>query len=271
MRPAVLSVAGSDPSGGAGIQADLKTFHAHGVYGAAVVTLLTVQNTRGCSAVELVPPAFVADQLDAVVDDIRPAVIKTGALGQPATVRAIAQRVRDHGLPLIVDPVRLASATTSGSREDGALLREDARDALLDELLPLATLVTPNLAELAFLLGGPEPKGVEDATHAALQLADRVGAPVLLKGGHLHGDPIDVFARPDGSSRRLHGDRVSTTAGHGTGCALASSIAARLAMGVLLEDASIQAKSWVARALASAPTRGEGAHPLDLFTPTETR
>ena len=262
MRPAALTIAGSDPSGGAGVQADLKTFHQHGVYGAAAISLVTVQNSRGCSAVELLPSATVRAQVEAVLDDMDVAAVKTGALGSAATVTGVAAALAGRGVALVVDPVRLSS---EGSER--TLLADDARGALLTELLPAATLVTPNLAEAEWLLDA-RVETSDDARAAAAALAGRAGCAVLVKGGHLSGAPVDFLAWPaaeDGSVSELSGVRVATEAGHGTGCALASAIAARLALGRPLEEAIIGAKAWIERALASAPPRGQGKAPLDLF------
>jgi hydroxymethylpyrimidine/phosphomethylpyrimidine kinase len=258
MTNVVLAIGGSDPSGGAGVQGDLKTLHRHGVYGAAAITLLTVQSTRGVARVELVDAALVLEQVDAVLADLDVRVIKTGALGSEAIVRGVAQRC---DRPLVCDPVVLASS--------GAELASDAAmHALVTELVPRATIVTPNAPE-ATSISGIEIDHVASARRAAEKILSMGAKAVLVKGGHLDGDrSIDVLAW-EGGVVELALPRIDTRAGHGTGCALASSIAARLAGGATLLDAVHGAKEWVHRALASAPAIGEGRGPLDLFTPIE--
>lgn len=266
--PVALTVAGSDPSGGAGAQADLKTFHQHGVYGAAVISLLTVQNTRGCERVQVLPAELVAAQLRAVLTDLPVRVLKTGALGSAENVQAVAEALRERAAPgrllAVVDPVRLASAGPGG-----ALLSDDARDVLLRELLPHVTVLTPNLAEAAWLTGR-EVTTLAQARDAARALLDLGPRAVLVKGGHLEGPAVDVLAL-DGSLHDLHAERVVTGAGHGTGCSLASAIAARLAQGEEPLHAVIQAKEWVRRALLTAPPRGAGVWPLNHFAPVPPR
>lgn len=263
-HPVALTIAGSDPSGGAGLQADLKTFHQHGVYGAAAISLLTVQNTRGCEDVVVMSAELVRAQVSAVLLDLPVAVVKTGALGSAENVTAVADVLRGRGLPLIVDPVRVATVGTQTG-----LLRDEARDVVLTDLFPLATLVTPNLREAAWLTGR-EVGSLPEMRDAARALVD-LGAPaVLVKGGHLaftsDHPAIDVLLL-DGSLHELHADRVVTSAGHGTGCSLASAIAAHLAWGKSLEQAVILGKEWVRRGLASAPPLGGGAWPIDHFAP----
>lgn len=266
--PVALTVAGSDPSGGAGAQADLKTFHQHGVYGAAVISLLTVQNTRGCERVQVLPAELVAAQLRAVLTDLPVRVLKTGALGSAENVQVVADALREWAAPgrllAVVDPVRLASAGPGG-----ALLSDDARDVLLRELLPHVTVLTPNLAEAAWLTGR-EVTTLAQARDAARALLDLGPRAVLVKGGHLEGPAVDVLAL-DGSLHDLHAERVVTGAGHGTGCSLASAIAARLAQGEEPLHAVIQAKEWVRRALLTAPPRGAGTWPLNHFAPVPPR
>ncbi|MCB9660503.1 MAG: bifunctional hydroxymethylpyrimidine kinase/phosphomethylpyrimidine kinase [Sandaracinaceae bacterium] len=279
VAPVALTVAGSDPSGGAGAQADLKTFHQHGVYGAAVMSLLTVQNTRGCEQVVVLDAALVAAQLRAVLTDLPVRVLKTGALGSAANVRAVAECLRDASarrpprvgepdvaqpLLCVVDPVRLASAGPGG-----ALLAEDARDVLRRELLPQVTVLTPNLAEAAWLTGR-EVQTLPQARDAARALLDLGPRAVLVKGGHLRGPAVDVLAI-DGSLHELRAERVETRAGHGTGCSLASAIAARLAHGEPMLPAVIHAKAWVREALVTAPERGGGTWPLNHFAPVPLR
>jgi hydroxymethylpyrimidine/phosphomethylpyrimidine kinase len=254
MTRIVLAIGGSDPSGGAGVQGDLKTLHQHGVYGAAAITLLTVQSTRGVSRVDVLDAALVSEQIDAVLSDLDVRVIKTGALGSEAIVHAIAKRI---DRPLVVDPVLLAS---SGAE----LASEPALQALVRELVPRATIVTPNTIE-ATAISGVEIDHVASARRAAERIVSMGAQAALVKGGHLEGDrSIDVLAW-NGGIEELALPRIATQAGHGTGCALASSIAARLARGATLLDAVRGAKGWVHRALATAPAIGEGRGPLDLF------
>lgn len=258
-HPVVLAIGGSDPSGGAGIQGDLKTLHQHGAYGAAAITLLTVQSTRGVSRVDVLDASLVAAQVDAVRADLPVAALKTGALGSAAIVRAMAARV--GGIPLVCDPVLLAT-------HGGALTTEEARAAILEALVPRAALVTPNALEAAALTG-IEVVDAASAVRAGEALLTRGARAVLVKGGHVAGaSAIDVLVMP-GEVLELAAPRLTTEAGHGTGCALASSIAARLAHGNTLVDAVRGAKAWVHAALAGAPGLGSGRGPLDLFAATD--
>lgn len=258
-RPVALTVAGSDPSGGAGLQADLKTFHQHGVYGCAAATLLTVQNTVGVEAVHLVAPEVVAAQVRSVLSDLPVAVLKTGALGSLAIARALADVLQGRALPWVLDPVMVS---TSGR----ALL--DPKDALAvaDLLFPKATLITPNLDEASLLLGH-RVGGVEKLLEAARQLRQRWDCAVLLKGGHLEGEPCDALVTGD-LEQLYHGHRVATRHSHGTGCVLASAIASHLAWGRPLAEAVERARTFVEKALTTAPGLGKGHGPMDLFTAT---
>ncbi|MFM7251016.1 MAG: bifunctional hydroxymethylpyrimidine kinase/phosphomethylpyrimidine kinase [Planctomycetaceae bacterium] len=254
--PVALTIAGSDPSGGAGLQADLKTFHQHAVYGASVVTLLTVQNTRSVDAVEVLPPALVVAQLDAVLDDIPPAAAKTGALGNTAVIAAVAARLARTGFPLVVDPVMV-------SKHGAALVADDAVRALVRDLLPRATLVTPNLPEAARLAGFP----VEDV--ASMERAARAihalgPAHVLVKGGHLEGDAVDLLLS-EGRVTLHAAPRIATRHTHGTGCTLSAAIAARLARGEAVAAAVAGACGFIRRAIAAAPGLGGGCGPVDHF------
>ncbi|MGH7162553.1 MAG: bifunctional hydroxymethylpyrimidine kinase/phosphomethylpyrimidine kinase, partial [Planctomycetota bacterium] len=223
MRTA-LTIAGSDPSGGAGVQGDLKTFHAHGVFGMAVVTALTVQNTRGVSGVHDVPPDFVAAQLDAVLEDMPVGAAKTGMVSVTPTIEAIARALGRRRVPfLVVDPVMVA---TSGD----ALLRDDAVAAIVERLFPLATLVTPNLPE-AERLCDFRVDSIEAMRHAALALKSRGARAVLLKGGHLPGPQVVDLLYADGVFHEFSDPRIGTRNVHGTGCALSAGIAAQLARG----------------------------------------
>lgn len=256
MRPIALTVAGSDPSGGAGIQADLKTFHRHGVVGTSVLTLLTVQNTVGVRRVELMPPDLVEEQLDAVLEDVPPLAIKTGALGSAAIVRAVAGRLSGLGVPLVVDPVMI-------SKHGAPLLDRAAEETLASTLLPLATLVTPNAHEAGALLGAAV-RTHEDAKAAARALVSRGLRGVLVKGGHLEGAPIDVLAY-EGEIVSIEGPRIETPHTHGTGCTYSAAIVAGLARGQALVDAVRAAKSWLTDALRTAEPMGRGIGPVNHF------
>lgn len=260
MVDVALTIAGSDPSGGAGIQADLKTFHQHQVYGAAVITLLTVQNTRGVDRVEVMGADLVGEQIDAVVEDVPPAAVKTGALGSAAVVEAVAQRALRLPCPLVVDPVMIGSHGTP-------LLAEPARELLVQRLLPTATLVTPNAPEAA-VLAGREVTNVAQAREAARAIAELGPRGVLVTGGHLSGDPVDVLLW-DGQIAELAADRVETDHTHGTGCAYSAAITAWLARGVDVREAVERAKEWLAAALEGAPGLGGGTGPIDLFAPVD--
>ena len=259
-HPVALTIAGSDPSGGAGLQADLKTFHQHRVYGMSAVTLLTVQNTTGVDRVDVLDPRLVVAQIDAVTCDIPPGVAKTGALGSREVVEAVADRAARFPFPLVVDPVMI-------SKHGASLLPPDAQRALARLLLPHATLVTPNAPEAAALSGRPV-RTLADAREAARTIAGAGARAVLVKGGHIEGDAIDVLYA-DGALVELHAPRVDTRAGHGTGCSYAAAIAAWLARGASLEDAVRRAKRWLTAALASAPGLGRGVGPVNHFAPAD--
>lgn len=252
-----LTIAGSDSGGGAGIQADLKTFHQFGVFGTSVITALTAQNTRGVRAVHAVPPAMIAEQCAALAEDLPPNALKTGMLADAALVRQVAGAVRGHGwTPLVVDPVMVA---TSGDR----LLTRDAEAVVRDVLIPLAAVVTPNLDEAALLVGHPveDVPGMERAGHRLLELGAKAA---LVKGGHLAGggEIVDVLVTRDGARRFSH-PRIRTTSTHGTGCTLSAAITAGLALGRPLHAAVEHALDFVARAMASAPAIGAGHGPLN--------
>ncbi|PSL06024.1 hydroxymethylpyrimidine kinase /phosphomethylpyrimidine kinase [Haloactinopolyspora alba] len=257
--PAVISVAGSDPSGGAGIQADLKTFSALGVYGGAVITALTAQNTRGVTGVHPVPASFVTEQLDALFDDLDVRAVKTGMLGGPDVVRAVAEAVVRHDVTnLVVDPVMVA---TSGDQ----LISDETAEVIRDELVPLATVLTPNLAEAGVLLGLPNV----DAEHApgAAAALHKHGPAVVVKGGHDDGpDAVDVLVDDDGAIE-LRIARVDTRNTHGTGCTFSSAIAAGLAEGRPLREAVDGAKTYVTEALRAADLLdvGSGHGPVHHF------
>jgi hydroxymethylpyrimidine/phosphomethylpyrimidine kinase len=258
-RVIALTIAGSDSGGGAGIQADLKTFMRFGVFGTSAITAVTAQNTLGVRAWERVSPALVRAQIDAVAADLRPAAIKSGMLGDAEVVYAVAEGVRSHALrPYVLDPVMVA---TSGD----PLLEPDAVSAIVDELFPLASLVTPNLDEVA-ILTGERPQDVAAMERAARELVTKRGArAALVKGGHLAGaELVDVLF--DGRTvRRFTHERVETTSTHGTGCTLSAAIAAGLALRVPLDGAVELGLEYVRRALASAPGLGSGHGPLNHF------
>ena len=253
MQPAALTIAGSDPSGGAGLQADLKTFQAFGVYGMSVVTLLTVQNTVEIRRVETLPPGLVKAQLDAVTIDIPPQAAKTGALGTREIVEAVAGWAAKSESPLVVDPVMIGS---QGRR----LLSAAARSAFIKQLVPQAVLVTPNLDEARELAGAPV-EDVEQMEKAARRIAAHGCRGVLVTGGHLPDEPIDVLWW-EGRIERFPAPRIVTRHTHGTGCAFSAAITAELARGSSMIDAVRAAKGYVARAMAAAPGLGQGAGPL---------
>jgi hydroxymethylpyrimidine kinase/phosphomethylpyrimidine kinase len=255
-----LTIAGSDSGGGAGIQADLKTFHAFGVYGTSALTAVTVQNTLGVTAVHAIPIDVVTAQIAAIATDIPPAACKTGMLATRALVHAVAGAIRKHGLPnYVLDPVMVA---TTGDR----LLDEDAQDAIVQELVPLCMLVTPNLEE-ASILAGFEVSDVVAMHRAARVLVGAGAAAALVKGGHLPGDElVDVFF--DGSTaREYRRPRIDTRSTHGTGCTLSAAITAMLARAAALDDAVELALDYVHRAIAQAPSLGAGNGPLNHFVP----
>jgi hydroxymethylpyrimidine/phosphomethylpyrimidine kinase len=258
--PVALTIAGSDSGGGAGIQADLKTFHAFGVYGTSAVTAITVQNTLGVSAVHTVPLDIVAGQIAAVVSDLRPSACKSGMLATRALVSTVAAALRAHELTrYVLDPVMVA---TSGDR----LLDRDAEDAVLRELVPLALLVTPNLDE-ASLLAGFAVADTPSMERAAYALVEAGAGAALIKGGHLRGEyATDVLY--DGRELRTYRHaRLHTRNTHGTGCTLSAAVAADLARGAALVSAVEHALDFVHRAMASAPNLGRGNGPLNHFLP----
>jgi hydroxymethylpyrimidine/phosphomethylpyrimidine kinase len=252
-----LTIAGSDSGGGAGIQADLKTFSALGVFGMTALTAITAQNTLGVTAVFELPPEIVAAQIDAVVTDIGVDAAKTGMIANAEIIRVVAAKVREHGIStLVVDPVMVA---TSGDR----LLREEAVEALRTELLPLATVATPNLPEAGVLIGR-DVSTLDEMRDAARAIVDLGVGSVLVKGGHLAGDAVDIFYDGD-RFVELTARRIETTSTHGTGCTLASAIAALLAKGEPLEDAISHAKAYVTAAIERAYPIGHGHGPVHHF------
>ncbi len=260
--PAALSIAGSDSSAGAGLQADLKTFSALGVYGATVVTAVTAQNTLGVTAVHLVPGDIIAAQLDAVFSDLSVRAVKTGMLGSEEGIAATASGLERWaaGIPVVVDPVMVS---TTGSR----LLEKGAEQALTERLIPLAALITPNLLEAAALLDLPVAQTGEETANQARRLLALGPKAVLIKGGHGAGtEATDLFF--DGARFRSYSaPRIATANTHGTGCTLASAIAAFLVMGLPLEEAIARAKAYLHGALehSSDLEIGAGAGPVSHF------
>jgi hydroxymethylpyrimidine/phosphomethylpyrimidine kinase len=261
MTVIALTIAGSDSSGGAGIQADLKTFAALGVYGASAITALTAQNTQGVEAVLVVPPDFVARQIEVVARDLNIGAVKIGMLATGEIIEAVAGALETlPGVPVVLDPVMVAA---SGD----VLLDEDAIDTLRTVLLPRATLVTPNLPEAAKLLGEAEAKDERAMSDQAIALR-RLGAKaVLIKGGHAEGDQaIDILIDDEGELR-LNAPRIPTDNTHGTGCTLSSAVAAELAKGASLREAAARAKAYVSAAIAAADQIeiGQGRGPVHHF------
>jgi hydroxymethylpyrimidine/phosphomethylpyrimidine kinase len=246
--PVALTIAGSDPSGGAGIQADLKTFHQFGVYGEAVLTLITVQNTAMVSRVEMLPEDLVLEQIAAVLADIPPQAAKTGALGTPAMVRAVARAAATFSFRLVVDPVMVS--------KHGAPLGGGA----WEDLLPHAALVTPNLPEAEALTG------TADLRAAAVRLVEMGARAALIKGGHSDGDALDLLY--DGVEfTEFPAPRIDTRHTHGTGCTYSAAITAGLASGLPLRDAVARAKRFITEAIRTNPGLGAGCGPVNHHAP----
>ncbi len=264
----VLSIAGSDSGGGAGIQADLKTFSALGCYGMTAITALTAQNTLGVTGIHGVPAEFLREQLKAVITDIGVDAVKIGMLHSPEVVRMVAWAIKEYSLPnVVLDPVMVA---TSGDR----LIESETVQVLIDELFPLAAVITPNLDEATLLLGHPIA-GIDDLSAAADELLN-MGAPaVLLKGGHLPGkEVVDVLARRGKDQIRLSSRRIASENTHGTGCTLSSAIASYLALGEPLEKAVASARAYVLGAISAGADvkTGQGHGPLNHgYAPASTR
>jgi hydroxymethylpyrimidine/phosphomethylpyrimidine kinase len=251
--PVALTIAGSDPSGGAGLQADLKTFHRFGVYGQAVVTLITVQNTLTLERIEILAPDLVLAQIHSVLSDIPPRAAKTGALGNGAVIEAVAQAAKDFKFPLVVDPVTIA--------KQGAKLGEISA---FEKLIPLAFLLMPNLDEASALVGF----AVENraSMRRAAEVLIGMGARnVLVKGGHLKGDALDLLYLEGGDVQEFSAGRIDTTHTHGTGCTYSAAVTAELAKGTGLVQAVSLAKTFVTEAIRSNPGLGQGAGPLNHF------
>lgn len=256
MIPVALTVAGSDPSGGAGIQADLKTFHQFGVYGEAVLTLITVQNTQSVNGVHLLDPDLVRAQIEAVLSDIPPAAMKTGALGSAAIIEAVARSIGDT--PLVVDPVMI-------SKHGAPLLSAEAAAALREWLFSKALLLTPNLHEAAALTGLPVSTE-DEMVPAARRLLAAGPRAVLVKGGHLAGLARDVLVTAD-TVEWFTAERADTPHTHGTGCTYSAAITAQLAAGKPLWDAVAAAKRYITEAIRTNPGLGGGHGPVNHFTP----
>ena len=250
-----LTIAGSDSCGGAGIQADIKTMTAHGVYAMSAITALTAQNTTGVSDIMEVTPDFLGKQLDCVFEDIMPDAIKTGMVASGELIKVIAEKIKCyHGKNLVVDPVMVA---TSGSK----LISDDAIGTLKNELLPLATVITPNIPE-AEVITGMQVKTEEDMMLAAKRISEQYGCAVLCKGGHQINDANDLLYR-QGDYKWFRGKRIHNPNTHGTGCTLSSAIASNLAKGETLDEAVLHAKNYISGALSAMLDLGKGSGPMN--------
>ncbi len=262
MLPVALTIAGSDPIGGAGIQADLKTFHQFGVYGESVITLLTVQNSVRVTRVDCIPAELVLAQLTAVLEDIPPQAAKTGALGNREIVEVIAAAAADFRFPLVVDPVMI-------SKHGQPLISEDAIALVRDVLLPRSALICPNLHE-AEALTGIEVRSIDDMRAAAKRLCEMGAKTALVKGGHLAESAVDVLY--DGQDwREFTSPHFDTPHTHGTGCTLSAGIAAELARGAAVHAAVARAKAYISLAIRTNPGLGHGCGPLNHFAATGLR
>ncbi len=262
MVTVALTIAGSDPSGGAGIQADLKTFHQFGVYGEAVITLVTVQNTQRVSRIEMISPNLIREQIGAVLEDIPPKAAKTGALGSAEIVEAVAELAQAFSFPLVVDPVMI-------SKQGARLMSPEAEEALKHKLLPYAAVVTPNIPE-AEALAGMKIRTEEEMSAAGDRILEFGCKAVLVKGGHLPGEPVDILRWPGaGGSKngpsRYSGNRVTTKHTHGTGCTYSAAITAALALGNPLHEAILRSRQYVQNAIETAPGLGNGHGPINHF------
>ena len=251
-----LTIAGSDSSGGAGIQADLKTMLANHVYGMSAITALTAQNTTGVTDIMEVTPEFLAEQLDSVFTDIRPDAVKTGMVSSSQLIETIADKLREYkAVNIVVDPVMVA---TSGAK----LICDDAMETLKKKLLTLATVITPNIPE-AEVLSGMKITSKEDMVTAAQKICNTYGCSVLLKGGHSLNDANDLLVEQGKEPVWFMGRRIANTNTHGTGCTLSSAIASNLAKGKSLEEAVKGAKNYISGALAAGLDLGKGSGPMD--------
>lgn len=251
-----LTIAGSDSSGGAGIQADLKTMLANHVYGMSAITALTAQNTTGVTDIMEVTPEFLAEQLDSIFTDIRPDAVKTGMVSSSQLIEIIADKLREYeAVNIVVDPVMVA---TSGAK----LICDDAMETLKKKLLTLATVITPNIPE-GEVLAGMKITSKEDMVTAAEKISNTYGCSVLLKGGHSLNDANDLLVEPGKEHVWFKGRRIANTNTHGTGCTLSSAIASNLAKGKSLEEAVKGAKNYISGALAAGLDLGKGSGPMD--------
>ncbi len=252
----VLSIAGSDSSGGAGIQADIKTITAHGMYAMTAITAVTVQNTLGVNGVQAMDPEIVAEQIDAVFEDIRPDAVKTGMLGnEDIAVAVVVALQRWRPAHLVVDPVMVS---TSGC----SLLEGDVKQVLFDTLFPLAELITPNIPEAESLIGGVI-KDEMAMREAAREITRRGKCAVLLKGGHLADEALDVLVQQDGKEQIFRAPKIESKDTHGTGCTLSAAIACNLAGGMTMADAVGEAKRYISGAIGAAPGFGHGHGPVN--------
>lgn len=251
--PTALTIAGSDSGGGAGIQADLKAFSALGVYGASVITAITAQNTQAVTAVHGVPIDIIAAQIDAVFDDIRIDAVKIGMLATSEIIGTVAQGLKQHAAPVVLDPVMIA-------KSGDALLQDEAISSLRAELLPLATLLTPNLPEAAVLLDTAPASSTDILEEQGRALLVMGPGAVLMKGGHAEGpDCVDILVLRDAPSIHFTAPRIATTNTHGTGCTLSSSVAAGLAKGLNVAEAVREAHAYLQGAIAAADGLGVGS------------
>lgn len=251
----VLTIAGSDSSGGAGIQADIKTITAHKMYAMSAITALTAQNTTGVYGISEVLPEFVAKQIDCIFNDIRPDSVKIGMVSSSAIIETIVEKLKEHKAEnIVVDPVMVA---TSGSK----LISDEARDTLINKLLPIATVITPNIPESEVLCGF-EIKDEDGMVRAAEKIAESFKGAILVKGGHLVNDAIDLLYE-NGKSSWFSSERIDNPNTHGTGCTLSSAIACNLAAGYSLEDSIRNAKEYLTGALRAMLDLGKGSGPLD--------
>lgn len=250
-----LTIAGSDSSGGAGIQADIKSMQANGVYAMSAITALTAQNTTGVTGIMEVSPEFLEKQLDAVITDIRPDAVKIGMVASEELIKMIAKKLKGYQIEnIVVDPVMVA---TSGSR----LISESAIDTLRTYLLPMATVITPNIPE-AEVLAEMEIKSEEDMVEAAKKINEKYHCAVLCKGGHSLNDANDLLYQ-NGTAKWFHGKRIDNSNTHGTGCTLSSAIASNLAKGYPLDQSIERAKEYISGALAAMLDLGKGSGPMN--------
>jgi len=251
-----LTIAGSDSSGGAGIQADIKTMTANGVYAMSAITALTAQNTTGVTGIMEVSPEFLSEQLDCIFTDIYPDAIKTGMVSSSSLIKVIAAKLKEYDAKkIVVDPVMVA---TSGAK----LISDEAIDTLKKELLPLSTVITPNIPETE-VLSGMEVKTEEDMVKAAKFICESYGCAVLCKGGHSLNDANDLLVEPGGNMHWFNGKRIDNPNTHGTGCTLSSAIASNLAKGYTLAQSVEYAKNYISGALMANLDLGKGSGPMN--------